>query len=126
MHCTIWSAVNAIDPSIFRHSDSESLYRVALACIGTAEAEGAKRRIDIASIHALAEHQADRSSELTRAGKGAERPRPPFGAEVLNKAKMVQEAGRERNPNTDLDGLVEALLDPVGRRARQQALATGL
>jgi hypothetical protein len=34
----------------------------------------------------------------------------------------MQEAGPERNPNIGLDSLIEALLDPVARRARQQAL----
>jgi hypothetical protein len=31
-------------------------------------------------------------------------------------------AGREQNPNVLLAGLVEALLEPVSRRARQEAL----
>lgn len=35
---------------------------------------------------------------------------------------VMQRAGPERNPNIRLDALVEALLDPIGRRARQQAL----
>jgi hypothetical protein len=35
----------------------------------------------------------------------------------------MQEAGHERNPNTDLLAeLVETLLDPVARRTRRQAL----
>jgi len=34
----------------------------------------------------------------------------------------VQETGRERNPNTDLHALVEALLDSVSRRTRKLAL----
>jgi hypothetical protein len=34
----------------------------------------------------------------------------------------MQEAVCERNPKMDLDTLVEALLDPMGRRARQRAL----
>jgi hypothetical protein len=34
----------------------------------------------------------------------------------------MQEAGRERNPNAHLERLVEALLEPVERRARQEAL----
>jgi hypothetical protein len=34
----------------------------------------------------------------------------------------MQEAGRERNPNTGVEVLVVALLEPVARRARQQAL----
>jgi hypothetical protein len=38
----------------------------------------------------------------------------------------MQEGGRERNPNTGLGGLVEALLEPVARRARQQALEASL
>lgn len=36
---------------------------------------------------------------------------------------MVQEAGRGRNPNAHLERLVEALLEPVARRARQEGLA---
>ncbi len=59
------------DPQIIRHSDPESLYGAALSCVSAVQAEGAKRRIDIASIHALAEHQAHRSSELTRALRDA-------------------------------------------------------
>jgi hypothetical protein len=35
----------------------------------------------------------------------------------------MQEAGRERNPNIGLDALVETLLNPVLRKARQRALA---
>jgi hypothetical protein len=34
----------------------------------------------------------------------------------------MQEAGRERNPNAGLEMLVQELVDPVGRRVRQQAL----
>ncbi|HEY4812518.1 MAG TPA: hypothetical protein VIH71_15830 [Solirubrobacteraceae bacterium] len=36
--------------------------------------------------------------------------------------EAMQEAVRERNPNTDLERLVEALLDPVSRCARRLAL----
>jgi hypothetical protein len=34
----------------------------------------------------------------------------------------MRESGRERNPNMSVEGLVETLLDPVARRARQEAL----
>lgn len=35
----------------------------------------------------------------------------------------MRESGREPNPNLDMGRLVEALLEPVARHARQQALA---
>jgi hypothetical protein len=54
-----------------RHSDPESLYGALLSCVRTVQAKGARRRIDIASIHALAEHQAHGSSELTLALRDA-------------------------------------------------------
>jgi hypothetical protein len=59
------------DPPIIRHSDPESLYKAALTCVRTSPADGAERRIDIASIHALAEHQVQRSSALTIALRDA-------------------------------------------------------
>jgi len=34
----------------------------------------------------------------------------------------MREPGRERNPNMGMEGLVEALLEPVARRARREAL----
>jgi hypothetical protein len=34
----------------------------------------------------------------------------------------LREAGRERNPDAHLERLVEALLEPVARRAQRQAL----
>ena len=43
-------------------------------------------------------------------------------AVASSKSQLVQEAVRERNPNVDMDALVEALLDPVAQRARQLAL----
>jgi hypothetical protein len=34
----------------------------------------------------------------------------------------MRESGPERNPNTGVEGLIEALLEPVARRARREAL----
>ena len=35
---------------------------------------------------------------------------------------MVQEAGRERNPNTGIEALVVTLLEPVAWRVRRRVL----
>lgn len=40
----------------------------------------------------------------------------------VSRCFLMQEAGRERNPNTGMEALVVALLEPVARRARRQAL----
>jgi hypothetical protein len=63
--------LGVFDHLVIRHADPESLYRSALSCMATIRAKGAKRRIDIASIHALAEHEAQQQSELTLALRDA-------------------------------------------------------
>jgi hypothetical protein len=41
---------------------------------------------------------------------------------MTKRSSKMREAGRERNPNTGMEALIVALLEPVARRARRQAL----
>ena len=113
MRCTIPAAVDdpgTLNPAIFRHSDPESLYRAALSCVRTVQADGAKRRIDIASIHALAEHQAHRSSELTRALRDAMLERVREGWTLRRIVSLTTQEGlmRERSALDLIDAIPNA------------------
>lgn len=98
---------------LIRHSDPESLYEAALLCVATSNAEGAKRRIDIASIHALAERQAQRSSELTIALRDAMFERVREGWTLRRVVSLTTQEGltRERKALELIDAIPNARVE---------------
>jgi hypothetical protein len=79
-----------------RHTDQTSLYRAAIRWVREAQAIGRQQRISIASIHGLAEHEADRSSDLTRALRDAMLERVREGWSLHRIVSIATEAGLKR------------------------------
>jgi len=71
--------------------------------------------------------QATRGPSNQHSGSISEHLVRPSGASLnpaggSNVQRMVQEAGRERNPNTGIEALVVTLLEPVAWRVRRRVL----
>jgi hypothetical protein len=105
--CAVADEFVVFDPPVIRHSDPESLYRPALSCVATIRADGAKRRIDIASIHALAEHEAQRPSELTLGLRDAMLERVREGWTLRRVVSLTTQTGlmRERRALEVIDAI---------------------
>ena len=96
-----------------RHIDQASMYRVTIRAVREAQASGRQRRIQIASIHALAENEADRSSDLTRALRDAMFDRVKEGWSMYRIVSITTEAGlkRERVGLEMIDAIPEARVE---------------
>lgn len=104
---------DVLDRPVSRYSDPESLYRAAISVVVSSRARAAKRQIDIASVHALAEPHAQRPSELTLALRNAMLERVREGWTLRRVVSLTTQEGltRERKSLELIDAIPDARVE---------------